>query len=144
MLFVWNSYVIRMSIVHTGMSLICHSYVTRMCPYIICMYSYVICMSHVCTRMSSVYHSYVLVCNGMSLVYTRMSSVCHCMSCICHSYVSVCHPYITRTWFYHEPFKLMLFLVLGVKNTEYWNTGFYFMTVVFFNIYCYFIFVVKQ
>ena len=63
-----------------GMSLLCHSYVTRM-------YSYVIRMSVVCTRMSSVCHSYVI---------TSMSSVCH-------SYVLVCHPYFTRMWFYHKP-----------------------------------------
>ena len=39
------------------MSLVCHSYVTRM-------YLYVIRMSPVCTRMSCVCHSYVLVCHS--------------------------------------------------------------------------------
>ena len=81
---VCHSYVFRMS-------LVCHSYATPMCPYIICMYSYVIRMSLVCTRTLFVCHSYLLVCNGMSLVSTRMSFVCH-------SFALVCHPYVTRMY----------------------------------------------
>ena len=71
--------------------LVCHSFVTRMQLYIICIYSHVIFMSLLCTHMSSVCHSYVLVCNGISLVCTHMSSVYH-------SYVLVYHPYVTRMY----------------------------------------------
>ena len=85
------SYVICMSLVCTRMSSVCHSSVTRM-------YSCVIRVSLLCTRMPSVCHSYVLTCLRMSLVCARMSSVCH-------SYVLVCHPYVIRRWFYHEPLK---------------------------------------
>ena len=82
---------------------VCHSYVSRM-------YSYVICMSLVCTRMSSVCHSYVirmsLVCTRMSFVCTRMSSVCTPMySYVIRSYAPVCHSYITPIWFCHEPLR---------------------------------------
>ena len=87
--FAFHSYVIRMSIV-------CRTYITRMCSYVICMYLYVIRMSLVCTRMSPACHSYVLVCNGVSLVCVRMPS-------LCYSYVLVYHPYVTLMWFYHGP-----------------------------------------
>ena len=68
------------------MSLVCHSYVTRMYSYVIRMYLYVIRMSLVCTRM----YSYVI----------RMSLVCNLMSSVCHSYLLVCHPYVTRMYLY--------------------------------------------
>ena len=74
--------------------LVCHSYVTRI-------YSYIICMSLVCTRMSSVCHLYVI---RMPLVSTHMLSVYH-------SYVLVCHPYVTSMWFYHERSMFYFFLV---------------------------------
>ena len=77
-----------MSNVCTRMLLICHTDVTPM-------YSYVICMLLVCARILSVY-SYAIC---MSLVCIRISSVCH-------SYVLVCHPYViqtTRMWFDREP-----------------------------------------
>ena len=87
------------------MSFLCHSYVTRMCSYVIHMslvchpdvtrkHLYVIRMSLVCRCISSVYHSYVIC---MSLVCTRMSFVCH-------SYVYICHLYVTHMWFNHEIF----------------------------------------
>ena len=116
------SCVIYISLICTRMSLVCHSYVTRV-------YSYVILMSLVCTCMTFICHSYVLVSNVISLAYTRISSVCHsyviCISVVCarilsashvtpmyfmssvcpshvlyvmlcHSYVLVYHPYVTR------------------------------------------------
>ena len=115
------SYVIRMSLVCTRMSSICHWYVLVFHPYVTGMYSYVIRMSLVCTRMSSVCHSYVLE----RLPYvTRMSSVCHSYT---HSYVLVCHPCVTRMWFYHEPWSfnatlnvhnLSLIFILTFANTN--------------------------
>ena len=67
------SYVIRVSLVCTcklsvctGMSFVCHLYVT--------------CMYH--TRMSSVRHSYALVCNGVLLV--------------CHQYATRMYSYVIR------------------------------------------------
>ena len=100
-----------MPIVCTRVSLVCHSYVTRM-------YSYVIRVSFVCTLMSSVCHSYIFVCDPyvtrmysyvirVSLVLTGMSSVCHSYGLVCHPYVTrmglyvirmslVCHPYVTH------------------------------------------------
>ena len=110
-LFVYISYVVRISIVSTRMSLMYYLYVTCLFSY-----SYVICMSLVCTRMSSVRHSHVLVCNAMSLVCTRMSLICHSYILVCHSYVtpmysyvillslicirmpSVCHSYLFLPW----------------------------------------------
>ena len=83
------SYAIRMWLVCTRISSVCHSSVLVCHPYVTRMYS----MSSVCTRMSSVCDLYVI---RMSLICTRMSSVYH-------SYVLVCHPYVTRMWFYHEP-----------------------------------------
>ena len=71
-LIMYVSYVIRMSLVCTRMSSVCHSYVLVCHPY-------VILMSLVCTRMSTVCHSDVI----------RMSSVCHSyvtpMSSVCQS-----------------------------------------------------------
>ena len=71
-LIMYVSYVIRMSLVCTRMSSVCHSYVLVCHPY-------VILMSLVCTGMSSVCHSDVI----------RMSSVCHSyvtpMSSVCQS-----------------------------------------------------------
>ena len=67
------SYVICMSLVCTGMSSVCHSYV------LVC-YPYVTRMSLACTGMSSVCHSYVLVFHPyVTLMYSyviRMSLVC--------------------------------------------------------------------
>ena len=68
------------------MSSVCHSYVTRI-------NSYVICMPLICTRMWSVCPSYVI----------SMSLVCICIPLVCYSYVLVCHSYVTRLWSYHEP-----------------------------------------
>ena len=81
-----------------SMSSVCYSYVLVCHSRVTPMYSYIICMSLVCTGMSSVCHSYVI---HMSLVCTRMSSVCH-------SYVLVCHSYVTRLWFYHERYAIVL------------------------------------
>ena len=80
------SYAIRMWLVCTRISSVCHSSVLVCHPYVTRMYS----MSSVCTRMSSVCDLYVLVCHPyvthmysyvirMSLVCTRMSS----MSLVC-------------------------------------------------------------
>ena len=74
MSFVYHSYVIRISLVCTRMSPVCHLYVLVCHPCVTRMYSYVTRMSLVCTRMSSV----------------------------CHSYVLVYHPCVTRLWFYNE------------------------------------------
>ena len=102
------SYIIRISLVCTRMTLICHSFVIVCYPYVTRMYSYVIRISLVSTRMSSVWHSYVVVSQPyVTHMYSdviRMSLVCTRMLSVCHSYVVVCHPYVTRMWFYHEPF----------------------------------------
>ena len=112
-------HIIRMLLVCSRMSFICHSYVLvchPLChsyalvwhPYVIRMYSFVICMSLVCTRLSFVCHSYVLVCHSyVTSVYSyviRMWLICTPMSFACPSYVLVCHSYVIRLWFYHEPF----------------------------------------
>ena len=55
------SYVIRMSLVYTRISSVCHSYVLVCHPYVTCMYLHVIRMSLVCTRMSPVCHSSVVL-----------------------------------------------------------------------------------
>ena len=122
------SHAIRMSLMCTLISSICHScvllyhlYVTRLNSYVMVCHPYV-------TRMSIVFHSHLLVCHPyvtrmyscvirMSLVCTRicngMSSVCHsyvicvlltftCMSSVCHSYELVCHLCVTRMWFYYN------------------------------------------
>ena len=74
------SYVMRMSLVCTCMSFVCHSYVLVCHSYVTRMYSYVIHMSLVCTRMSFVCHLYLLVCHSyvtrMYLYVIRMSLVC--------------------------------------------------------------------
>ena len=62
------------------MSLVCHSYTTRMYPY-------VIRMSLVCTLMSSVCYSYVLVCHAY---VTRRYSYVICMSLVCTHMPLVC------------------------------------------------------
>ena len=89
------SCVICISLICTRMSLVCHSYVTRVYSYIICMYSYVILMSLVCTCMTFIYNLYVLVSNVISLAYTRISSVCHsyviCISVVCARILSASH-----------------------------------------------------
>ena len=89
------SCVIRISLICTRMSLVCHSYVTRVYSYIVCMYSYVILMSLVCTCMTFICHSYVLVRNVISLAYTRISSVYHsyviCISVACAGILSASH-----------------------------------------------------
>ena len=77
---VYQSYVIRMS-------LVCHPYVTRM-------YSYATRMSIVCTRRSSVCHSYVLVCHPyVTRVYSyviRMSLVCGFTMTTCKTFFQKC------------------------------------------------------
>ena len=77
-------YVICMTLVCTRMPSVCHSYVLVSHPYVTRMYSYVIRMSLVCTRMSSVSHSYV----------TRMYSYVICISLVCTRMSSVCHSYV--------------------------------------------------
>ena len=84
-------YIIRMSIVCTRVSLVCHSYVTRM-------YSYVICMPLPCAR--------IIICmylNAIRMSLVCISSVCHTYVVVCHPYVFGCHPYVTSMWFYREP-----------------------------------------
>ena len=79
-----QSNVIRMSLVCTCISFMCHTYVIRM-------HSYVIRMSLVCTGMSFEYHLNLLVCHSyVSRMYTyvisyitRMSLVCTFMSLEC-------------------------------------------------------------
>ena len=115
------------------MSLACHSYVTLIYLYVICMspvcHSYVILISLVCTRMSFLCHSYVLVCHPyvsrMNLYVIRTSLyllVCHPyvtrmysyaihMSSVCRSYVLVCHLYVTAMWFHHESWKICAFFI---------------------------------
>ena len=55
------SNVIGMSLVCTGVSSVCHSYVVIYHPHVTRMYWCVICMSSVYTRMSSVCHWYVVL-----------------------------------------------------------------------------------
>ena len=80
-------YAIYMSLVCTGMSSVCHSYV-------------LVCngMSLICTCTSFVCHSYV--------VYVT----------VCHSYVLVCHPYVSRMQFYHELIQIDIFKILNFKR----------------------------
>ena len=68
------SYATSMSFVCHSYVLVCHSCVTPMCSWIICVHSYAIRMSLLRSRMSSIRHLYLI---RMSLVCTRMSSVCH-------------------------------------------------------------------
>ena len=77
------------------MSLICHSYVTRM-------YLYITRMSLVSARMSSVCHSYVLVCHPH---VTRMYSYVIRMSLLCTCISSVCHLYVVLPWTKNNLFK---------------------------------------
>ena len=119
------AYSIRMSVVRTCLSSACHSYVL--------VYNG---MSLICTSMSSVCQQYALECHPygtrrcsyvirMSLVCTRMSSVCHSSyELVCRSYVTLMYSYVirmslvcgftinpsyvTRLWFYHEPFTLIV------------------------------------
>ena len=55
------AYGIRVTVVWTRMSSVCHSHVLECHPYITHMYSYAIRMSLVYTRMSSVCHLYVVL-----------------------------------------------------------------------------------
>ena len=89
-----------MPIVCTGMSLVCHLYVTRMYSYVIRMSLLCVRKSSVCTRMPFVCHSYVLNVIRMPLVCTRMSFVCHSYVFVNHLCVLVCHSYITRMYSY--------------------------------------------
>ena len=70
--FVWNLYAIRMSIECTRISLVCHSCISSMYPFVI----------------------------RMLLLYVRKSSVCTRILFVCHSYVLICHPYVTRMYSY--------------------------------------------
>ena len=74
------SYFIRMSLVCTRMSFLCHLYVIVCHLYVTHMYSHVTRMSFVCTRMSSVCYSHVLVCHPYA---TRMYSYVIRMSLVC-------------------------------------------------------------
>ena len=56
-------YAIRISVVYTRMSSVCHLCVLLCHSCVTHVYSYIIHMSHICTRMSSVCHLYILVCN---------------------------------------------------------------------------------
>ena len=82
-------HVIRMPLVRTRMSFVCHLYALVCHPYVTRMYSYVIRISLVCIRISFVCHSYVILCHPY---VTRMYSYASRM----YSYVLVCHPYVTR------------------------------------------------
>ena len=82
-------YVIRMPLVRTRMSFVCHLYALVCHPYVTRMYSYVIRISLVCIRISFVCHSYVILCHPY---VTRMYSYASRM----YSYVLVCYPYVTR------------------------------------------------
>ena len=84
------SYLIRMSLVRTRMSPVCHSYVLVCHRYVTRMYSYVIRMSLACTRMSSV----------------------------CHSYVLVCHPYVTRIYSYVIPMSLVCGFTMNLQQHQ--------------------------
>ena len=81
------SYAIRMSLVWTHMSSVCHSYILIRHPYVTRMYSYVTGMSLVCTC------SYAIC---MSLACTRMPLVCHSCLLVCHSYVTRMYSYVIR------------------------------------------------
>ena len=70
-------YAIRLSVVYTRISSLCHFYIL------------------VCNGMSSVCPSCVLSCHPYA---TRMYSYVIRMSSVCHSYVLRCHPYVTRTY----------------------------------------------
>ena len=80
------SYVIRMSLVYTPMSFVCHSCVLVCRWYVTRMYSYVIRMSLVYTQMSFICHSYVLVCHLYVTLYVI----------VCHSYVTCMYSYVIR------------------------------------------------
>ena len=80
------SYVIRMLVVCTSMSSVCHLYVLICHPYDTRMYSKVIYMSLICTHMPSVCHSYVFVCHQY---VTRMYSYVTCMSLVVLPWTSV-------------------------------------------------------
>ena len=92
-------YVIRMSLVCTHMSSVCHSYVLLCHPYVTRMYSYVIRISLVCTRMSSVWHSYVLVCHPY---VTRMYAYVIRMSLACGFTINLFYYYglIQKVWIF--------------------------------------------
>ena len=111
------TYVIRMSLVCTRMSLVSYSYIIRMWL--------------VCPRMSPACHPCGIRMSLVFLVHTsdirmlygwQISSVCHSYVLVCHSYgtrmysnviicsydihmalACTCMQYVTRTWFYHEP-----------------------------------------
>ena len=93
--FVFDSYVICMSLVW-------HKYVTRIYSYVFLMYSYV----------TSLY-SYVIV---MSLVCTRMSCECTPMPIVCHLHVLVCHTYVTRIYSYVMSMSLVFGFTMNHKN----------------------------
>ena len=96
------------------MSLVCHSYVTRIYSHISSVFhmtSHNICMWFVCTHMSllyvfmpSVYQLYILVCRPyVTCVYfyvIRVSLMYTLISSICHTYVLACHPCVTCIYSY--------------------------------------------
>ena len=79
--------------------LVCHPYVTRMYLYVIRISLVCTCMSSVCHLYVLVCHLYV---TRMYSYVIRMPLICTRMSSVCNLYVLVCHSYVTRLWFYHE------------------------------------------
>ena len=118
----YHSYIIRMTLLCTCMSFICHSYVfiNHLCAlvchsYVTHIYSYVNRMSLVCTRISLVCHSYVLVCHPY---VTRMYSYVICMSLVCTRMSSICHSY----GFYHEPTNVTITYIMPFFERLNWNS----------------------
>ena len=108
MLFVCNSYVIRISVVCSRMSLVCHLYVTHI-------NSYVIRMLLLCTRMLYVCHSYVRL---RQPYVTRMYSYVTSKSLVCTRMSSVCHSYVVLPW---NDFKKMFFEIAIILNILPWS-----------------------
>ena len=115
MLFSRHSYAICMS-------LVCHSYVTRMYSYVIRMSLLFVHKSPVCTCMSFVCHSYVLACHPyVTRMYSYVTCIYSCVirvSLVCHSYVLVCHPYVTRMYSH----VIRMSLVCGFTNGKLVNS----------------------
>ena len=97
----YHSYIIRMTLLCTCMSFICHSYVF---------------INHLCAL---VCHSYV---THIYSYVNRMSLVCTRISLVCHSYVLVCHPYVIHMWFYHEPTNVTITYIMPFFERLNWNS----------------------
>ena len=106
-------YAIRMSVVCTDMSSVCHLYVVMRYSYVFHMYWYVICISLVCTSMSSACRSYVIIYHTR---VTRIYSHAIRMSLIS----TLCHSPVTCMSFYHYPF-------LNIIETTYFHEYFLFI-----------------